>query len=520
MNVICYKRVSTEDQADRGYSLQHQEEVLRKYCEINQYNIVGMYTEDYSAKTFDRPEWRKIMAYVKKHKDTVDMILCLRWDRFSRNQYDALTTIKALDKLGVKVNTIEQKLDLSNPENKVLLSMYLTLPEVENDKNSIRTIDGTRRAKKEGCWTAKPPTGYDRYRDGKNATLRPNKDAPLITEAFERLATGAYIAEEVRIWLNSKGLKICKQTYLNIIRNHVYMGKIFIKPYKKEPAQIVRGLHPAIVSEEVFYLANDVLAGRKRDLKFHVDKTDIYPLKGWLKCPVHGTALTAYGSTGRKKTTYHYYLCTKCGHEQRHRIDDVHKAVEDVLSTIQVNAQTLGLYKKVLEKVFDKEDYMRRDETEKAKKEIDKMEQRKSNLQAKLLDGEMNAANFNEMMEKLEKDTAMLKNTLIGLQTEMTPFRKYIKHTLPMLENLVEYYKKADGNTKKKILGCIFTEKLIIEKGRVANTPFTIPVQVLLNTVKGFQGSKKKKEVEFDLLSTWAPLNAQSCIQTTFALQI
>lgn len=80
-----------------------------------------------------------------------------------------------------------------------------------------------------------------------------------------------------------------------------------------------------------------------------------------------------------------------------------------------------------------------------------------------------------------------------------------------MLENLVEYYKKADGNTKKKILGCIFTEKLIIEKGRVANTPFTIPVQVLLNTVKGFQGSKKKKEVEFDLLSTSAPLIAQRC---------
>lgn len=505
MNVICYCRVSSDEQAEKGYSLNHQEEMLRRYCEINHFNIVGFYVEDYSAKTFDRPEWKKIMAYIKQNKNNVDTILCLRWDRFARNQYDAMTVMRALDKLGITVETVEQRLDNTNPDNQLLLSMYLTMPEVENRKNSIRTIEGTRRAKKEGCWTAKPPTGYDRYRDGKNATLRPNKDAPLITEAFERLSTGAYSAEEVRIWLNSKGLKICKQTYLNIIRNHVYMGKIYIKPYKKEPAQIVRGLHPAIVSEEVFYLANDVLAGRKRDLKFNVDKTDLYPLKGWLMCPVHGTALTAYGSTGRNKTTYHYYLCTKCGHEQRHRIDDVHKAVEDVLSTIQVNAQTLGLYKKVLEKVFDKEDYARRDETDKVKKEIDKMEQRKSNLQVKFLDGDINAANFTEMMEKLEKDTAMLKNTLIGLQTEMTPFRKYIKHTLPMLENLVEYYKKADGNTKKKILGCIFTEKLIIEKGRVANTPFTIPVQVLLNTVKGFQGSKKKKEVEFDLLSTWAP---------------
>jgi hypothetical protein len=79
----------------------------------------------------------------------------------------------------------------------------------------------------------------------------------------------------------------------------------------------------------------------------------------------------------------------------------------------------------------------------------------------------------------------------------------------------VEYYRKADRNTKKKILGCIFTEKLIIEKGRVANTPFTIPVQVLLNTVKGFQGSIKKKEVDFDLLPTLAPPICQSCSRVT-----
>jgi DNA invertase Pin-like site-specific DNA recombinase len=154
MNVICYKRVSTDDQADRGFSLQHQEKMLTQYCEINNYNIVEIYTEDYSGKSFDRPEWNKIIDYIKKNKGKVDMILCLRWDRFSRNQYDAMTTIKTLKKLGITVKTVEQQLDLNNPDNKILLSMYLTLPEVENDKNSIRTTEGSRRARIEGCWTA------------------------------------------------------------------------------------------------------------------------------------------------------------------------------------------------------------------------------------------------------------------------------------------------------------------------------------------------------------------------------
>ena len=74
-----------------------------------------------------------------------------------------------------------------------------------------------------------------------------------------------------------------------------------------------------------------------------------------------------------------------------------------------------------------------------------------------------------------------------------------------MFESLVAYYRKSDGKTKKKILSCIFAEKLVLEKGKVATTPFTIPVQVLLNVTKGFQRSKKKQEVDFDLLSCMAP---------------
>jgi site-specific DNA recombinase len=81
-----------------------------------------------------------------------------------------------------------------------------------------------------------------------------------------------------------------------------------------------------------------------------------------------------------------------------------------------------------------------------------------------------------------------------------------------MMENLVEYYRKADGRTKNKILSCIFAEKFIIVKRKVATTLFTPQVQVLLNINKDFQRSKKQ-EVDFDLLSMMAPLPAQSCNQ-------
>lgn len=72
---IVYIRVSTDEQAEKGHSLAHQEDVLRKYCAINSIEIIGFYKEDYSAKTFDRPEFSKILTLLKKNKGAADLLL-------------------------------------------------------------------------------------------------------------------------------------------------------------------------------------------------------------------------------------------------------------------------------------------------------------------------------------------------------------------------------------------------------------------------------------------------------------
>ena len=74
-----------------------------------------------------------------------------------------------------------------------------------------------------------------------------------------------------------------------------------------------------------------------------------------------------------------------------------------------------------------------------------------------------------------------------------------------MLENLLEYYRKSDGATKKKILGCIFAEKLVLENGRVATSTFTEPIQFIINASEVLGSSKKKQEVDFDLLCRLVP---------------
>jgi DNA invertase Pin-like site-specific DNA recombinase len=64
---IIYIRVSTDEQADKGYSLQHQIERLEKYCEIHNIEVAAIFKEDYSAKTFNRPEFTKLLTMLKKN---------------------------------------------------------------------------------------------------------------------------------------------------------------------------------------------------------------------------------------------------------------------------------------------------------------------------------------------------------------------------------------------------------------------------------------------------------------------
>jgi DNA invertase Pin-like site-specific DNA recombinase len=49
--------VSSDEQA-KGYSLDVQFESLTKYCLLNDIEVVKHYREDYSAKDFNRPEFK------------------------------------------------------------------------------------------------------------------------------------------------------------------------------------------------------------------------------------------------------------------------------------------------------------------------------------------------------------------------------------------------------------------------------------------------------------------------------
>ena len=83
-----------------------------------------------------------------------------------------------------------------------------------------------------------------------------------------------------------------------------------------------------------------------------------------------------------------------------------------------------------------------------------------------------------------------------------------------MIENLSQYWDKADGKTKQKILGCIFTEKFENFDFESCNHIFTPEIKSIMLATNVLKSGKNKKEVKNDLLSKMAPPIIQSCNTT------
>lgn len=261
-NVILYGRVSSEDQAKKGTSLRYQKERLYKHCEMMGYNVVQYYEEDYSAKNFDnRPEFNRLLNFVKANKGLVNKLLIMRWDRFSRNVSEAWNKILMFQKIGIEVNTIEHPIDYRIPEQKMMLSIYLTIPEIDNDRRAMNTRNGIRKNNREGRWVNCAPTGYKNSRDAFNKPILIKSEvAPLVAKTFTLFATGIYPIAVLLRQMNSEGLKVSETRFNNMLRNPIYYGKILVKARADEPEELVQGTNfEPIVSEELFEEVQAVL---------------------------------------------------------------------------------------------------------------------------------------------------------------------------------------------------------------------------------------------------------------------
>lgn len=499
---ILYIRVSTDEQAEKGHSLAHQEEMLRKYCAINSIEIVAFYKEDYSAKTFDRPEFNNIIAALRKNKGMADLLLFLKWDRFSRNAPEAYTMISQLHKLGVEPQGIEQPLNMEIPEQKFLLALYLTAPEVENDRRAMNITAGIRKAMKDGRYMGSAPYGYKHSRNENNKPcIAPNpKEQGFVEMAFEMMASGNYHIEELRHILNKKGMPLGRTRFWCMLRNPVYIGKVAVPAYKQEAGMVVKGTHDAIIADALYYEVQDVLEGRKRKLpNSPFCQQDELPLRGFLTCAKCGKTLTGSASKGRSARYYYYHCKNKCN--ERFRAREANDCFEQMLESISREDKLYRSCELIMAGANNKNGKDRSNEVLQQKKELETHRRRLDNAQTLMLDGELDAADYRKIKAKLEPEIEKIAARIAQLSKNENNGREMIEFGFYFLRNMSSLFTSASLEKKRYILGSTFPEKLIYENGTYRTESDENVLILIANTGKDSGGKKKGRRDLFRLPS-------------------
>lgn len=470
--VITYCRVSTDEQASQGYSLRDQKDKLEKYCTSHGYAVAAHYEEDYSAKTFDRPEFKKLLAFIKKNKGLVTKLIFIRWDRFSRNITDALLVIRELTSYGITCVSIDQPLDLSIPENKLLLLIYLGSPEIENDRRSINTTMGVRRAMKEGRWCNHAPYGYRFSRDEGNKPIlvRDGYKADLIAEAFELFATGNYDKQTIRKMLVPKGLTLSRAAFSTVFHNRLYAGSIVIKADKAEAEVMVKGVHEGLVSEDLFDKVQVVARGEKESHGKPKTAKEELPLRGFLECPICGGNLTGSSSRSRNGVKHFYYHCQK-GCPTRFRADVANDAFDEWLATVSLKPEHTENYIQLFESMFMKDDDERKKHLARITNEIAKTEDSLVKLGRLYVEGKVDDTDYENLKSSYKDEIAKLRLEREEYDIDVSETIKGMEFAFSVLSNLQNLWRELDLEGKRILIGSIVNGKLIFDGSEYRTKP-------------------------------------------------
>jgi site-specific DNA recombinase len=495
MQVAIYIRVSTEDQAKEGYSLEVQREYLESFAKREGYEIYKVYCDDgISAYSTRRPALQELLKDAKDKK--FKLVLVYKIDRFSRNLKDLLMLVDELSSYGVGFKSATEPFDTTTSAGKLMFQQLGSFAEFERNRIAERVFPGMVKGVLSGNWQGAryAPYGY-RYNKEKRLLEIDEQEAKVVKIIFEMCLAGKsirFITEYLtkKKYRNRKGNIFTTKLIGDILKNRIYTGKLVWNRYhydknkktkkgyayvKNSPDKIIiaQGKHEAIISEEDFNLAQEKL--KQRHIEIKRKKSD-YPLSGIIYCAkcnhrYLGISSISNHRTGEKKRWY------RCSGPQKSFIRCKNKAVkaEEIepkvaaLLDCLLRSKTLksSRWTTVTGANLLSFKQISKDELEKLKNGLKMNRQKQSKLTDAYLENLLSDEVFKAKNEGLRREEEELQK-LIALQELREVERERSKDYLNRVEEFLSGYnprqKELTPEQEKQVLGLLFKNIKIARK--------------------------------------------------------
>ena len=232
-----YVRVSTQEQAQQGFSLDAQQETLENYAKALGYEIHKIYRDEgKSAKDMNRPEMTKMLKDAEAGKFSA--IFIYKLDRFSRSIKDLILTIDKLKEWGIDFVSLQDRIETTSASGKLMFHIIGAFAEFERNIIGDRTRFGMERKAREGGFITKAPRGY------KIIDKKLNIDEEKAKEVNQIFLN--FLNNNTSLTQLAKKYNMTTSGIIKLLKNTTYLGKV--KFDNKESL----GQHKAIINKNLF----------------------------------------------------------------------------------------------------------------------------------------------------------------------------------------------------------------------------------------------------------------------------
>ncbi len=470
MRCVLYRRVSTDMQAEEGFSLEAQRVRLQAYAESQGWTITGDYCDEgFSAKNTERPQMQRLIKDIKEKR--FDVILVYRLDRFVRSVLDLHELLQLMDKHDVKFKSATEVFDTTSATGRLFITLIATLAQWERETIAERVHMGMTKRAQQGLRNGAPaPYGY-RMENG--MLIIDEEEAKWVQFIFSRYQTvGALTVSKE---LNAKGIRTKKGEWWSdfsvkyVLRNPIYTGRVrwnfenTSNGRKRSNAEIITEYQQEdfepIIDETTFDEVQLLISKRKSNA---FRSSGFYPFSGIAKCAKCGYSFSG-SETAKPNGPYRHY---KCRGRINFGICDMPVISEAAIEEEFLKILTLAETEIEVEQTNDINQ-------EEIQKQLQLLNRRKERAEELYIDGDITKTRYQKLLEEIRLEESKF-NQLLARSGQTVD----IGEIKAMLRNLKNEWSNTPPEVKKQVVQTLF-ESITIDLVDKAHGPKRAKISIV-----------------------------------------
>jgi site-specific DNA recombinase len=456
---VALARVSSREQEREGFSLDVQEDALRKYADRTGGEIVRLFRiAETASKRDERKTFKELLAFAKANAQRLDGLLFYKVDRAARNLFDYVELERLESECDLQFISVSQPTE-NTPAGRMQRRVLASMASFYTEQQSLDVREGLARRVQSGLFVSSPPYGYRNVRiDGRSIIEIDPENGSKVRRIFELYAYRNHSLDTLLQALSDEEIEYTsamatfgRSKLHAILTDRAYIGEV------RHKGQWYPGTHEPLVDRATWDRVQFLL-GQKIYQTHRLTYGSELIRCGHCGSPVTGECKTKRTKNGEKE--YVYYRCAQYHRGNHPRIRMTEGEFDEqmlrLFDSLRVESDEFrDEFREGLRKSTNWDQESEIDRARKLHEELESVRQQQKRLLNHLLLEEIDPETFAEKNTELRDRAAHLRLDIEACDRGRDEIIDIAVKAFELSQNLRAKWFEADYAAKRRILEII-----------------------------------------------------------------